>query len=905
MKTHRPFYIYGVVILILSLFPAGGLALCRSTHRLQDVSQAVYSDGYLFGMEMTTSYYYIFRINTEDKTHEFFRYPVVKGNHYHSLKHMAMGPDGNLYIYHVVGDLESGEMLTQTVDFCDFETGNLENVWAMDEVAGDYFYLINMKEMGLTLMTIEQDEMFWYRLYSDGSTVLEKEASMPLISGILHIGDEMAVWEVTVGGTVYKIQDNGTGTIAFCNDGSQVGVDNVDYEFEGNQIHFRNISDGKNYLVDLEKGMNQVQECKEHEQKTAVSFDSSKLLMKSSNSDDSIYYGILPLENGHQVPAIYGDGGEMVVDTLKRGAAENMKEFFLDFSIIACAGLVFFGTVYRMGKQKNGAPVWGAITMLMIPIIGIGYAVHFNMIDAGVYQEGEQGKIREMARIGRDMKHEVPFELFAQYRQKEIFEEEDAMWLNQNLDAQMSAVWTEEAGEETGPPAYMFPQLFFYRDGEIYSACTWYQFNVPMQYLCPADEYYGMKQAVDQNQVTATTYMSDDGIRELCVCIPMTDDKGEIVGVLKLCEEIHWMLFNYLENSQVIKLQLSVVSIALLVLVQIILWWNMRPLRRLKYTVLEVADGNLKAEAGIKGKGEIAEIGRLFDRMTRSIRVQTQEITDVRRKYQAFVPEELFRLLRKKGIRDVQSQDEKEFWAAVLAVNSPGYKKAVEKDPEGIFAYSNRCLEFQIPAIRSHGGIIRRLSQCGEESIFLEHAQKQALDAAISILTRLKGMETGLCAGIAREYLKLGVIGSGRRMSLALISSHGGLSWFLQQMGEDLNCSILITGDASMNIPDFRTAYHSRILGYIYLTAAQKLEILYEVLDGAGQDRLRIKSDTREEFEEGVRLFMSGRLPAARKRFIHVLEMDHEDWAARRYVLLCEEKTGRRETADILCLDRY
>ena len=73
------------------------------------------------------------------------------------------------------------------------------------------------------------------------------------------------------------------------------------------------------------------------------------------------------------------------------------------------------------------------------------------------------------------------------------------------------------------------------------------------------------------------------------------------------------------------------------------------------------------------------------------------------------------------------------------------------------------------------------------------------------------------------------------------------------------------------------------------MTSTNNLEIIYEIINGDTQKRQRLKLDTKKDFEEGVRLFMSKSYEYARKRFIQVLEKDKYDGAAREYVFLCDK----------------
>ena len=282
---------------------------------------------------------------------------------------------------------------------------------------------------------------------------------------------------------------------------------------------------------------------------------------------------------------------------------------------------------------------------------------------------------------------------------------------------------------------------------------------------------------------------------------------------------------------------------------------------------------------------------------------RVEEIQSFKNKYEAFIPSKLFFILNKKGIKNVDAGEGKNFTATVMAVNSYGYEKAVIKDYNQIFSYSNTYLPKQIDVIHSYGGVISKIFEGGEETIFTNEVKNNVIKCAVSIMDKLRNSNEGFFVGIARQELRFGVIGLPERKVTELISEHGSLAWFLQHMASRLGTPILITGNAAEKADDFNSGYSIRTIGYLYMTSTERLEVIYEIINGDSQERQILKDTTKAYFEEGVRLFTTKSYEYARKRFIQVLQMDKNDGAAREYVLLCDRALKGEKTEP--WLDKY
>ena len=116
--------------------------------------------------------------------------------------------------------------------------------------------------------------------------------------------------------------------------------------------------------------------------------------------------------------------------------------------------------------------------MLIIPIIAVGTAGLFYFIDKQPSNEKEQ-KIQELAVISEEIKENINIELFELYRQKDRITIDELISMNksfkktQDLDSLKS--------NDNKNDDYITPNMYFYKNGDIYSASHYYQLGVPVK----------------------------------------------------------------------------------------------------------------------------------------------------------------------------------------------------------------------------------------------------------------------------------------------------------------------------------------------------------------------------------------------------------------------------------------
>ncbi len=854
----------------------------HSIHKIQSVNMAYYKNGYIYGIDMAEDKYYIFRYNVDKDENEYFTYPIEYNDNMVILNNMIMDNDLNIYIHRQQYETEK-EMYIDTIDYCNFNSRHLDTLWNVSDLADEDFFSFNFDEDNNAILnTYEPYEnvISQYVLNSDNTANKLSETKIQDTSYLIYdYGDGFFV--LTLNGDISNVDKTGKERLIFLNDGSQIGTQNVNYDVNKNELHFHNLDTGYDYKVTSQTNYEKVELCFDHKVIYAQSFNASK--MYNAYEEDGVYCGVLPLEDGRNVPAICGQK-EYVLDELTWSEGQVIFVSAIMALSIFAALEIYAYIFYKIWKRKYGAPVLAIATMLIIPVMVIGTAGLFYFIDKQPSDEKNQ-KIQELAVKAEEAKKYLDVELFEQYRKKDRLTIDELININKRFYKTQDIDYLQNTSEKVTD--FVYPDVYFYKNGEVYSATHNYQLGVPVKYQVASNVYDCMKEAAEDNKVVYTEYNDISG-RYISVFTPIKNTEGEILGVLEFKENIIVLELEILNNAITIKKLLLLSAAIIFILIQVVLWINTRSLKVLRQAMTEAANGNVYARANIKGNHEIAVIADEFDKMAEVIENRVSEMEAFQKKYESFVPSKLFYILQKSGIKGVSAGEGKNFNATVMAVNSVGYKRAVLKKYDEVFSYSNKYLPKEIPIIHSYGGTVRRIFEGGEETVFTKESKNNAAECAVDLMQKLNDTKEGFSIGIAKEALRFGVIGLPKRMVPLTISEHGSLSWFLQQMAVDFGSCILISSSAADDIENFFNRYSTRTIGYLHISSENRLEAVYEILNGESQERQRLKLDTKTDFEEGVKLFMAESFVYARKRFIDVLQRDSKDKAAREYVLLCD-----------------
>ena len=383
--------------------------------------------------------------------------------------------------------------------------------------------------------------------------------------------------------------------------------------------------------------------------------------------------------------------------------------------------------------------------------------------------------------------------------------------------------------------------------------------------------------------------------------IPLKDNEGSTIAVLGIDKNMTDIV-NETEvwrSEFLMEVGASLVVI-LVLLILIVHFAVVSPVRSLEKGVEKMAGGELGVTVHNRSRDEIGDISRMFNRMSLNIENHIQEVEELNQGYDRFVPSQLFHLLGSSSVVDVRLGDQARSEIAIVSMQMNGFDEMSRKLPaSSLFAFINQVLSESIPSVMENGGVIEYFAKAGFQALYTESAG-DALDASVTVSQRMasaiKENRLGtdwpikFTIGIAYGPVMMGIVGQERRMNNIFISEQTMVAEYLQEMGSRYGASILITGSAAKEIPNFEEIYHSRFVGFLKIRALDMTERIYDVFDGDEAEIRHMKTAAKHIFENGVRLYSAGLYSQARGAFVEVLKQFRRDSAAREYLFRCNQK---------------
>lgn len=427
-----------------------------------------------------------------------------------------------------------------------------------------------------------------------------------------------------------------------------------------------------------------------------------------------------------------------------------------------------------------------------------------------------------------------------------------------------------------------------------------------------------MQDIVSENNVLDFGLDSDDGETYLASAyVPIPDDQGTaiaFVGVDIDAKEIMTKLFMQLKMmAGIIVIVMAVFFVIFMLITHISI---LRPISILKKSVERVAEGNYGEALTVRGHDEISEITNVFNRMSKNIQRHIEEIKIINHAYQKYVPSELFEILNKESVTQIEAGDQSSRFVTILSFQFSESKDQMwKKDGNKILHDTNQLFQNVIPLITKGKGFVERFQDTAMLVFYTEETD-QALQSALSICQKVKEMEkrmgkASINVSMGMDYgtVLFGIIGGEKRMATVPLSAHTSMSKYLQQIAPLYGSKLLITTSATGQISDFHKTYHVRLTGMIKNRYSQVVEKIYDVYDSDSQEQREGKERTKEWYEKGVELFCMQRFQESRQAFIQVLKQFRNDLGAKRYMQYCTiyaqmEQEEKTEEIDIFMSDQ-
>ena len=373
--------------------------------------------------------------------------------------------------------------------------------------------------------------------------------------------------------------------------------------------------------------------------------------------------------------------------------------------------------------------------------------------------------------------------------------------------------------------------------------------------------------------------------------VPIYNEKNQVVGIY----QVGMNYGGYRENFDMsyfkrINISLLITALILISIIVLLMYILIKPLVKLTKSVKEVSAGNYLAEVNIKSKDEVEELSRAFNKMTNNIREHIESVTELSGYYFRFVPEEFFKLMKKKDIKEVNLGDHAKINLCIMNISISNFYRVSEKmSQEESFKFINDYFKLIGPIIRKNNGIVEKYYDRGVIGIFPKKSI-EAVNTAIQITqavssfneTKYKYMPVAdIRISVHRGDVLVGIIGENKRLQGSIVSDSANLTKVLSEKVTDLYSNIVISKEVMDGLENIEFSFRS--IGRLSLPDRKDIVEIFDVYEADGIETKNSKDLTKQIFEKGVNDFINGKFYEARFAFGRVLDKNINDIAAREY----------------------
>lgn len=880
------------------------LGLGQRELKLNYIEQVHYQDGYLYYVDRGESdYYQIIRSDVNGKQGDVIQCPRYKDTKYRTIRQLFFDDAGAVYILLEEIEAAAFQKTGCAVFRCDFDSGRLaETEYDFTEILNEnqdicvqglcgeeavFFTLKDnrAKEGTVTVNTMKRD-----------GTVKEIDSvsiKYPYLKNQFFFSRNHVLLWMDHKGEVFAKK---AGKDSYLKIEGITGVKNT----------FRSLSNDDEfaaYVVDYKADCIRSIDLKEETSDVICTAEE----IKEQGEDFSFVNLVNPdcTKTGFCAGEKKGTGkdDEVSIFTWHKGVYRDIERItltprsiihkLLPVYMVIIAAALFLCVYWYVYCMKHGKTI--LVRLLLVFLIGLLAADHEleQWIDKTIRERLEKNQAMALTILGEHLREDIMEQL---EKDPESFPAGAESWMA-NQEGIGKSSGDSEANELM---VYQYSILKANKKKELLVSESMSEYSgVPAQWSYSAASCHSLCEAYDSGKCREQLDENEDG-KWNNRFIPLILSDGTSYGVLTVSvpgDFLDYQIWQYQSNLKTVS---RVLILVLSIILLIILYLFLRPLKKLKEGAGRLAEGEMGVNVPVRGHDEIADITRTFNQMSLGIARHVKDMKDMSDGYYKFIPAKILELLGKDSIQQVKLGDEMTGDMTILSLHAANFiKQKQHKAPGTVFEDINRMLAVPVAAIGSHHGVVEHFEDEGLSAFFTVNSH-EALDAAIEIHRSLDERSHGNERTIAISYGKvmIGVIGFENRMEASTISIHSNLAKALRLRGSDFGARILVTHLVYRQIQDFEKHYHARYLGNIRLDGNGMLERIYDVYDGDSEDDFYYKELTKELFEQGVELFVAKKFYEARLVFVEVLKQYRKDKAAKEYLYRCDKYYKLKDDKD-------
>jgi PAS domain S-box-containing protein len=275
----------------------------------------------------------------------------------------------------------------------------------------------------------------------------------------------------------------------------------------------------------------------------------------------------------------------------------------------------------------------------------------------------------------------------------------------------------------------------------------------------------------------------------------------------------------------------------------------------------------------------------------------TDELFQLNKAYERFVPNQFLQFLEKSSIIDVELGDQVQLEMSVLFSDIRDFTTLSESmTPEDNFRFINSYLSRMEPIINENNGFIDKYIGDAIMALFSGEADN-AVKAGIAMLQGLVEYNQNRanfgCApiqigiGINTGTLMLGTVGGQNRMDGTVISDAVNLASRVESLTKNYGVALLITQPTYSRLKN-PSQYAIRTLDTVKVKGKSEAVTVYEVFDADGAEIKAGKLATLELFAEALAIYSEGKFAEAARLFWECWGQNQGDRVAKIYWERCQ-----------------
>ncbi|MBD2847891.1 HAMP domain-containing protein [Paenibacillus sp. IB182496] len=589
-----------------------------------------------------------------------------------------------------------------------------------------------------------------------------------------------------------------------------------------------------------------------------------------------------------------GEVAASVTEAAYDGARMTQRALVWAALVAGVAALLALVGMFHVHVMQRRTSFFLKQSAAFIPLIVISMALLSNTIYNSFTDRLEEEMKRELSVLAQSGKHIIEGDRLERLTSPNDYMNEDY----QAIKSRMSFLF-EGDSDRRG----LYSTLYKYDDGKLYIIAD-DDDSVNMFKPFPVNEENLL--VVEQGRVIAGSWTDSTGEWTYAIA-PVTNSAGEVVGIYETGRDMNVLARDNQKIMLSIIRNIVLMTAAILLVFLITTYFMMASLRKLRKSVMDIANGNWDAEVKIRTRDEVADLSEQFNLMVRHIRQYIKDITAFSEASYRFVPQQFFKYLGKRGILDIHLGDQVQRNMVLMVTKIRAFELMSKRlTPKENFNFMNAFLSRFGPIVRQEEGLISSYMGAGFMSLYPRNSE-DAVQAAIRIRKELAAYNehrardgyqpVDIGVAIHKGPLMLGIVGEETRMEGNVISDDVNLTAMLEEMSANLGVSVLVTRTVmdAMREPE---RFQFRTLGRIRVEGKGEAMELYDVYEGDDESIRAAKHKTKPLFEQGISLYQQGRFFDAREAFIEVIKRNRQDQAAKLYFYLCDEYYQRGTSAD-------